>query len=176
MLMRELRVPAAFLKPVPDRSLVQTKGEDNRLDRATVRKQFHYQGQKIRALVQTIKGRPVGVAKSHLAFAANVAAVFLRMYTNIAFSDLSSGGTIKVRAKYVFWGQWRFLSLTRHKENRRLIPDFFQIALRPELIVADHFWLYPLRRNRSSLSTAAVRFLPARVGLRNCFLSFRKPV
>jgi hypothetical protein len=132
---------AVFLKSVPDRSLVQTKGEDNRLDRATVRKQFHYQGQEIRALAQTIKGRPVSVAKSHLAFAANVAAVFLRMYANIAFSDLSSGGTIKVRAKYVFWGQWRFLSLTRHKENRRLTPDFFQIALRPRLNVA-----LPLRR------------------------------
>jgi hypothetical protein len=41
MLMHELRAPAAFLKPVSDRSLVQTKSEDNRLDRATVRKQFH---------------------------------------------------------------------------------------------------------------------------------------
>ena len=43
MLMRELRVPAAFLKPVPDRSLIQTKGKDDRLDGATVREQFNYQ-------------------------------------------------------------------------------------------------------------------------------------
>jgi len=47
---------------------------------------------------------------------------------------------------------------------------------RIELIVADLFWLYPLRRNWSPLLTAAVRFLPACVGLRNCFLYFRKPV
>jgi len=46
---------------------------------------------------------------------------------------------------------------------------------RIERIVADLFWLYPLRRKWGPLLTAAFRFLLACVGLRNCFLSFRKP-
>jgi hypothetical protein len=135
MLMHGLRMPAAFFKPVPDRSLIQTKGEDDRLDRATVREQFHHQRQEIRALPQTVKDRPGSGAESHLALAANVTTVFLGMDTNIAFSNLSSGGTVEVGTKCGFWGQWRFLFLTRHKENRRLTSDLFQRAIRPRLNV-----------------------------------------
>lgn len=133
MLMHGLRMPAASFKPVPHRSLIQTKGEDDRLDRATVGEQFHYQRQEIRALAQTIKDRPGSGAKTHLALAANVAPIFLGMYANIAFSDLSSGGTLKVGTKCGFWGQWRFFFLTHHKEKRRLTSDFFQRAIRPRL-------------------------------------------
>jgi len=102
MLMHGLSMLAAFFKPVPDCSLIQTKGEDDRLDRATVREQFHHQRQEVRALPQTVKDRPGGGAESPLALAANEAPIFLGMYANIAFSDLSPGRTLKVGTKCGF--------------------------------------------------------------------------
>ncbi len=66
-----------------------------------------------------------GGAKTPVALAANVAAVFLRMHADVACSDLSPGRTVEVRTKCGFWGQRRFVFLTRHKENRRLTSDFF---------------------------------------------------
>lgn len=84
-------VPAAFLKPIPDRSLIQTKGKDDRLDRAAVREQFDHQRDQVSALPQAVKESPGGGAETLVALAANVAAVFLRMHADIACSDLSSG-------------------------------------------------------------------------------------
>jgi len=107
------------------RSLIQTKGKNDRLDRATVREKFHYQRDQISALPRAVKESPDGGAESHLALTANVTTVFLGMDADVAFSDLSSGGTVEIGTKCGFWGQWRFLFLTRHKENRRLTPDFF---------------------------------------------------
>lgn len=135
MLMHELRVPAAFLKPVPDRPLIQAEGEDNGLDGAAVREQFDHQRDQVSALPQAVEDRPSSGAETLVALVANVAAVFLRMYADVAFSDLSSGRTVEVGTKCGFWGQWRFVFLTRHKEKRRLTSDFFQGAMRPRLNV-----------------------------------------
>jgi hypothetical protein len=135
MLMHGLRVLTAFLKPVPDRSFIQTKGEDDRLDGAAVREQFDHQRDQVSALPQAVKESPSGGAEAHLALTANVTTVFLGMDADVAFSNLSSGGTVEVGTKCGFWGQWRFFFLTRHKEKRRLTSDFFQRAIRPRLNV-----------------------------------------
>ena len=135
VLMHELRVLAAFLKPIPDRSLIQAKGKDDRLDGAAVREQFNHQRDQVSALPQTVKESPIGGAESLVALAANVTTGFLRMDADVAFSDLSSGETVEVGTKCGFWGQWRFFFLTRHKEKRRLTSDFFQRAIRPRLNV-----------------------------------------
>ncbi len=135
MLMSPLRVLAAFLKPIPDRSLIQTEGKDDRLDGAAVREQFDHQRDQVSALPQAVEDRPGGGAETLVTLAANVATVFLRMHADVAFSDLSSGRTVEVGAKCGFWGQWRFFFLTRHKEKRRLTSDFFQRAIRPRLNV-----------------------------------------
>jgi len=125
MLMHELRVLTAFLKPVPDRSFIQTKGKDDRLDGAAMREQFDHQRDQVSALPQAVEDRPSGGAETPVALAANVAAVFLRMHADVAFSDLSPGRTVEVGTKCGFWGQRRFVFLTQHKENRRLTSDFF---------------------------------------------------
>jgi len=111
MLMSPLRVLAAFLKPVPDRSLIQTKGKDDRLDGAAVREQFDHQRDQVSALPQAVEESPGGGAETLIALAANVAAVFLRMHTDVACSDRSSGRTVEVGTKCGLWGQWRFFSL-----------------------------------------------------------------
>lgn len=121
-----LSLLAALLKPVLDRALIQTKGEDDGLDGAAVREQFDHQRDLVSTLAQAVKGRPSGVAESLGTRAANVAAVFLRMDADIAFSNLASGRTGGVGTKCGVWGQWRFLFLTHHKENRRLTSDFFK--------------------------------------------------
>lgn len=112
MLMHGLRMLTAFLKPVSDRSLIQTKGKDDRLDGAAVREQFDHQYDQIGAFPHSVKDGSSGGAKAHLALMANVTAIFPGMDPDVAFSDLSSGGTIKVGTKCGFWGQWRLLFLT----------------------------------------------------------------
>lgn len=126
MLVHLLRVMAALLKPVLNRSLIKAEGGDNRLDRAPVSQQGHHQGDDVSGFPQAVKDRPDGGAESLVAFAANVAAVFLGMHANIAFSSSPSGGTVEVGTKCGFWGQRRFFFLTSHKENRCLTSDFFK--------------------------------------------------
>src|SRR5262249_14709156 len=109
------------------RSLIQTKGKDDRLDGAAVREQFDHQRDLVCALSQAVEDRPSGGAETLITLVANVAAVFLRMYANIVFPNLFSGRTIEVGTKCGFWGQWRFFFLTSHKEKRRLTSDFFSM-------------------------------------------------
>src|SRR5262249_18688676 len=123
------------LKPVSDRSLIQTEGKDDRLDGAAEREQVDHQRDQFRTLPQAVKGSAGGGAESQLAPTANVAPVFLRMHANVAFSNLPSGRTVEVGAKCSFWGQWRFLFLSSHKENRSFAPDFFSRPIKPRVNV-----------------------------------------
>src|SRR5262249_41649616 len=71
MLMYFLRVLTAFLKPVSDRSLIQTEGKDDRLDGAAEREQVDHQRDQFRTLPQAVKGSAGGGAESQLAPTAN---------------------------------------------------------------------------------------------------------
>ena len=112
MLVHLLSVMPAFLEPVLNCSFIQAKGENDGLDGTAVRKQFDHQHDQITAFPHTVKERPSRGAESHLALTANVSTVFLGMDPDVAFSDLSPGGTVEVGTKCGFWGQWRFFFLT----------------------------------------------------------------
>lgn len=56
-----------------------------------MREQFDHQRDQIRVVPQVVKESPGSGGESHLALVTNVAAVFLGMHTNIAFSDLRCG-------------------------------------------------------------------------------------
>jgi hypothetical protein len=112
MLVHFLSVLTAFLKPVLNCSFIQAKGENDRLDGTTMRKQFDHQHDQISAFPHSVKQRPGGGAEGRLALMANVTTVFLGMDPDVTFSDLSSGRTIEVGTKCGFLGQWRFFFLT----------------------------------------------------------------
>ncbi len=116
MLMHLLRVLAALLKPVVDRSLVEAEGRDNRLHRAAEREQGDHQGDEIGGFSQAVKYRSRPSAEGLAALVADVAVLLLGMHPDVTFPDLSSGGTVEIGTKCGVWGQWRFFFLIRHKE------------------------------------------------------------
>ena len=137
MLMHLLRVLAAFLNPVLDRSLIEAEGGDNRLHRAAKREQVDNQRDDIAWFSQAVENRSCCGTERRAALPADVAAVFLGMHTNVAFSKLSSGGTVGVGTKCGFWAQRRFffLIMIMHREISSLDLRIFQRAIRPRLNV-----------------------------------------
>jgi hypothetical protein len=108
--------------PTQYRALIQTKGHDDRLNRAAVGQQGHDYDDQILRRPQAVERSPFGLGKGLVALVASVAMVFLAMHTNVSFANLSPCRTSEIRAKYSLWVQRHSPGLIL-RSNRIVLKD-----------------------------------------------------
>jgi hypothetical protein len=85
--------------PILHRALIEAESPDNGLHRTTPRQEGDDLGDDTGGVVEAMPRRAGGGAESLAANLALKARFFAAMPDNVAFSGLSSGGTVEVRAK-----------------------------------------------------------------------------
>jgi hypothetical protein len=99
MFMNLLTMLTGSSVPITNRSFIQTKGFDDRLDWSSVRQQGDHLNHQFRCMTQTIENRAPRRGKRLLTNLTDTPLLFQTVRMDVAFAYLSSCRAIHIRAK-----------------------------------------------------------------------------
>jgi hypothetical protein len=132
------------LVPVPDSSLIQAKGGNNRLHRAAMGQQRHHHRHHVLGFLQSVEWRPFRLRKRLAADVTDVTSFLPTMDTDLASSQSSSSGAVHIGAKYLLWVHHRNPSLFLNFKGLLMDPSFFNHSS-----LHDSLWSYPGNTNQT---------------------------